>query len=289
MNRASLEAFLAVAGGNGVRGAAKLLARLPATISHQIRDLEANLEATLFVRAGKQMLLTPAGETFRQHATEITQSMRRASAAVRHATPSMRLRLGVSTEASNRGVLHTLTKIGSGGPEHTLDVTVAENSAIIQMAIAGEIDGAFVIKPPRDYDGRHLWELCQKSLSCVTFSTEDLLLLQSASRPGGPELGLEKLAVHRLDDIACFLAERVTKAKGVETLPVSSEAAILALLAAGSAYAALPRSSAERISLPFSKTVIGEIETMLVFRDGPWQDFLCSRLEQDGVAPQEPR
>jgi DNA-binding transcriptional LysR family regulator len=286
MNLGNLEVFLAVAAGNGVRGAAKLLSRSPATISNVVRDLEIELDATLFKRVGKIMVLTPAGETFLRYAKDITNSMRQAASAVKFEAPGTLLKLGASYEALGGSVLDAIADNQRSTGCEMLDLVVAENGKLLRMLISGDVDAAFVVKPPREHRGdATTWELCQKSLLCIAYWSQEIVLVQPQQRPGsGAELP-RILAVLRADDVSCFLAERLTKAQGIRTVAVGSENAVCALLASGQACAALPSSIVERMVNPkaITHSPIGRLETMLVMRDGPWQPYLQARLNRDAV------
>ena len=52
----------AIAEEGGVTAAAKRLHTTQSALSHQLRDAEQRLEARLFLRLGKKMVLTPAGD-----------------------------------------------------------------------------------------------------------------------------------------------------------------------------------------------------------------------------------
>ncbi len=57
-----LRAFYAIAETGSVRRAAGMMNRTPSTISLQLKNLEEELEAPLFDRDGKRMVITPEGE-----------------------------------------------------------------------------------------------------------------------------------------------------------------------------------------------------------------------------------
>jgi DNA-binding transcriptional LysR family regulator len=73
-----IEYFVAVANeGHVGRASAALHVAQPA-VSRQIRRLEAELGATLFVRTPRGMQLSEAGERFLSHATKILGAVRAA-------------------------------------------------------------------------------------------------------------------------------------------------------------------------------------------------------------------
>ncbi len=83
MSLAQIEYFVAVANeGHVGRAAAKLHVAQPA-VSRQIRNLEDELGARLFVRTPKGMKLSFAGERFLDHAEAILSRVRAAKEALR--------------------------------------------------------------------------------------------------------------------------------------------------------------------------------------------------------------
>ncbi|MEX5726857.1 DNA-binding transcriptional LysR family regulator [Rhodovulum iodosum] len=92
-----IEAFLAAAEEGTVSAAARRLQASPSAISQQISALEAALGATLMDRATRPVMLTPAGEMFRQRArvilTEAHQA--RAELAAEDMAGLTRFRLGM--------------------------------------------------------------------------------------------------------------------------------------------------------------------------------------------------
>ena len=82
MDLESIDYFIKVANARSLSSAAKLH-RLPkSTLSHKIRQLEDRLGVALFVREGRDMLLTDAGTEFLDHAHRIQASCDSAEAAI---------------------------------------------------------------------------------------------------------------------------------------------------------------------------------------------------------------
>src|SRR6202030_1446595 len=70
-----LRYFLTVAEPSRFSSAADRLGISQASISRQMRDLEAGLRVSLFQRRGKRILLTPAGQIFQEHARAILRHL----------------------------------------------------------------------------------------------------------------------------------------------------------------------------------------------------------------------
>lgn len=71
MELRQLRTFLTVARLNSFNQAASVLNYAQSTVSEQIRVLEQDLDVRLFVRAGKQIILTEAGERLLKYAQRI--------------------------------------------------------------------------------------------------------------------------------------------------------------------------------------------------------------------------
>ena len=71
MDFAALEIFRAVAQEGSVTRAAERLGRVQSNVTTRVQQLEEQLGATLFLREGKRMVLTPAGEALRGYADRL--------------------------------------------------------------------------------------------------------------------------------------------------------------------------------------------------------------------------
>jgi LysR family transcriptional regulator for metE and metH len=77
-----LRLVAAIADAGGVTRAGKVLFLTQSALSHQLRDIERRLGAALFVRAGRRMVLTPAGERLLESARTILRDLERAEAEI---------------------------------------------------------------------------------------------------------------------------------------------------------------------------------------------------------------
>jgi DNA-binding transcriptional LysR family regulator len=83
---AQIEYFVAVAEAGHVGRAAQKLHIAQPAVSRQLRMLEDELRAPLFIRTPRGMRLSEAGAVFLQHARGILGGLEAARAAVHHAT-----------------------------------------------------------------------------------------------------------------------------------------------------------------------------------------------------------
>ncbi len=88
MSLSQIEYFVAVAEEQHVGRAARALRIAQPAVSRQIRMLEDELGASLFVRTPRGMRLSQAGTVFLEHAKGILKGVRAARDAVRHGARS---------------------------------------------------------------------------------------------------------------------------------------------------------------------------------------------------------
>jgi DNA-binding transcriptional LysR family regulator len=86
LDPARLEVFVAVAREGGFSAAARALDRSQPAVSQLVSALEDDLGQKLFIRDGRRIALTAAGEVLLEHADRILDDIQRAEAEVAHAT-----------------------------------------------------------------------------------------------------------------------------------------------------------------------------------------------------------
>lgn len=80
--------------------AAVELSLTPAAVSHQIKEFETQLGVTLFVRKGRALQLTPAGDILHEAAAEALVTLRHAAARARRSQGQATVRLNVNASTS---------------------------------------------------------------------------------------------------------------------------------------------------------------------------------------------
>src|ERR1700733_11250073 len=94
MDLAALTIFRTVVRENSMTRAAAKLHRVQSNVTARIKQLEEQLGTDLFIRDGRRLVLTPAGETLLPYAERLLALAEEARHAVRENRPSGRLRLG---------------------------------------------------------------------------------------------------------------------------------------------------------------------------------------------------
>lgn len=145
-----LRAFIAIAElGTFTAGAVRVHVT-QAAISMQIRQLENELGARLFIRAPRRVMLTEAGEQLLQRARHILRDHDAALDEIAELAGAERgrLRVGSASAVVTTDVLPKLLKEVRKRHERA-EITVASGTseALVQLILTGEIDVAFVSLP----------------------------------------------------------------------------------------------------------------------------------------------
>jgi DNA-binding transcriptional LysR family regulator len=145
-----LRAFTAIAELGTFTAGAHRVHVTQAAISMQIRQLENELGAKLFVRAPRRVMLTEAGEKLLQRARQILRDHDAAVDEIAELAGAERgrLRIGSASAMVTTDVLPTLLK--NLHQEHSgAEVTVSSGTseALVHQILGGELDLAFVSLP----------------------------------------------------------------------------------------------------------------------------------------------
>lgn len=145
-----LRAFIAIAELGTFTAGAMRVHVTQAAISMQIRQLENELGARLFIRAPRRVMLTEAGEQLLQRARQILRDHDAAVDEIAELAGAERgrLRVGSASAMVTTDVLPTLLK--DVRKQHAgAEITVASGTSesLVQQILAGELDVAFVSLP----------------------------------------------------------------------------------------------------------------------------------------------
>src|SRR5882724_2267168 len=140
-----LRAFVAIADAGTFTAAAQQVHVTQAAISMQIRQLENELGAKLFVRAPRRVVLTEAGEQLLQRARQILRDHDAAVDEVAELAGAERgrLRIGSASAVVTTDVLPKLLKeVRRRHPGAEVMVASGTSEALVQQILAGELDVA---------------------------------------------------------------------------------------------------------------------------------------------------
>src|SRR5882724_2964747 len=145
-----LRAFIAIAESGTFTAGALRVHVTQAAVSMQIRQLESELGAKLFIRAPRNVILTEAGEKLLERARHILLEHDAALEEIAEFAGAKRgrLRIGSASAGVTADLLPKILKeVRKRYPNADISVTSGTSDALVQQILAGEIDIAFVSMP----------------------------------------------------------------------------------------------------------------------------------------------
>ena len=145
-----LRSFIAIAELGTFTAAALRVHVTQAAISMQIRQLENELGARLFVRAPRRVMLTEAGEHLLHRARQILRDHDAALDEIAELAGAERgrLRVGSASAAVTTDILPKILKeVRTQHAGAEISVLSGTSEALVQQILAGEVDVAFVSLP----------------------------------------------------------------------------------------------------------------------------------------------
>jgi DNA-binding transcriptional LysR family regulator len=145
-----LRAFIAIAEAGTFTAGAQIVHVTQAAVSMQIRQLEIELGAPLFVRAPRRVILTEAGEVLLERARRILREHDVAVAEIAELAGAERGRLRVgsaSAMVSADPLPQILKALRERHPRAEVSIVSGTSEALVRQILAGELDIAFVSLP----------------------------------------------------------------------------------------------------------------------------------------------
>ena len=283
MDLAALTIFRAVVRENGVTRAAAKLNRVQSNVTTRIKQLEEQLGTELFIRDGRRLVLTPAGETLLPYAERLLALADEARQALREDHPSGRLRLGTMESVAASRLPGLLAQYHQRWPEVGLELETGTSGRLIERVRAFEVDAALIATPlAPGWDGE-LFE------SVPVFREELVMLTPRGHRPirEGRDIALSTLIAFERGCAYRSYVEKWYMEHGIRparVLELGSSHAIVACVAAGAGVAVAPRSVLDlqhdmnNIAV-HSLDDLGIIDTLLVWRRGHFSSALKALRE----------
>ncbi|MBD8494955.1 LysR family transcriptional regulator [Pseudomonas syringae] len=288
MDLDTLKIFDTVAVELSMTRAAARLGRAPSNVTTRIQQLEADLGVELFVRTGKRIGLSSAGQQFRVYAQRMLALEDEARQVIGGGASGGTLRIGsMESTAASRLPLR-LAAFNKAWPATRLEVSTGPSGILLRQLRDGQLDCAFVALPP----GANVEpELAGYNLQAMALWQEALVLLLPASEAGVSAPGQVRtrtLAAFRPGCVYRAIAQTqlgISAGSSWQVQELGSYHAMVACVAAGSCVTLLPRSVLELCQVPADLPVldIGLVDTWLVWRQGysaPAFQHFCAALEQ---------
>jgi LysR family transcriptional regulator for metE and metH len=142
----------AIAGAGSLTAAGVVLHLTQSALSHQLSDIESRLGTPLFLRVGKRMVLTPAGERVLESAGEVLTAIETTEKAVRSLCGTARGLLRIATECYTcyHWLPALITRYRNTHPHVDLRIEPSATSDPIAHLVDGRLDVAIVSDPVKD-------------------------------------------------------------------------------------------------------------------------------------------
>ena len=267
LDLAALAIFRAVAQEGSVTRAAERLQRVQSNVTTRVRQLEADVSATLFLREGKRMALTAEGELLLGYADRLLALAEEARQALRPGEPGGRLRLGSMESTAASRLPAPLARLHQQWPAVALDLSTGPTQELLERLRAHALDAAFVAWPPGQPP--------DAALDTRPVFTEELLLALPPGHPavrGPQDVQPDTLAVFEAGCTYRRMAQEwcAPRPAPLRLLELGSYHAILASVAGGSCAGVVPRSVLALTPQAALLAVqpLATIDTLLVWRRG---------------------
>jgi len=121
-------------------------------LSHQLRDIESRLGAALFLRVGKRLVLTPAGERLLATARDVLDRLDRTEQDIHQMGKARAGMLRLTTECYTcyHWLPPLLVRYRKRFPQVEVRIDVAATGRPLDMLLAGKLDLAIMSSPVRD-------------------------------------------------------------------------------------------------------------------------------------------
>jgi DNA-binding transcriptional LysR family regulator len=273
MDLSALNIFRTVVNENGVTRAAVKLNRVQSNVTTRIRQLEEDLGTALFTRAGRRLVLTPAGATLLPYAERLLALADEARHAITEERPHGRLRLGTMESTAASRLPGALARYHQRWPEVTLELLTGVTQSLIDSVKNFTVDTALIARPPEpEALPPELFE------SVAVFSEELVLISPRGQHPvstahdiaGNTLVAFAHGCAYRTYAARWYAAQGIRPARVLE---LGSYHAIVACVAAGAGVAVVPRSVVDVAQIADDIAVhpleaIGKIDTLLIWRPG---------------------
>ncbi|MGG4775039.1 LysR substrate-binding domain-containing protein [Paenalcaligenes sp. Me52] len=273
MDSETLRIFTTVATELSITHAAAHLGRAPSNVTTRIQQLEADLGSELFVRTGKRLTLSAAGQTFLDYANKLLALEAEARHVVTGGLDGGTLRMG-SMESTAASRLPAL--LANYHAKHTntqLQLSTGPTRALIEQLRTGLLDCVFVaLASSTDADVL----LDELGLQAMPVWTEELLLLLPSSESAVmqvSEIQTRTLAAFPLGCTYRGIAEQILGMADTpewRVLEIASYHAMIACVAAGNCVTLVPASVLKLAGVPENMPTlkVASVNTLLVWRKG---------------------
>ena len=268
MNSTSLNLFKTVAETGSISAAARSLHCVSSNVTTRLKQLEASLDVSLFVREKNRLYITPEGELLLRYANKILALLHELS--MHGTTVAGPLRIGAMETTAAVRLPSILANFHREMPSVELNLKTSPTEVLVQHILNNELEIAFVA----DHQGLHTENsplqshiLCQETLVLVT-AAEHRDVITGADLKVSRPLVFVKGCNYR-SRLGQWL--RLQGVDYADPLEFGSFQAILGCVSAGMGIALLPESVVRQYEHNFpirSHAItpqIGNVNTMMIW------------------------
>jgi LysR family transcriptional regulator, regulator for metE and metH len=231
----------AIADEGSVTAAAKRLHTTQSALSHQLRDAEERLETRLFLRLGKKMVLTPAGDHLLAAGRRVLEELGRAEDRIRNLNGGSAGLIRLTTECYTcyHWLPPLLKRFHKKFPKVEVSIDADSTHKAIEALLSGKLDVAIVSTPPK-LRNLVLSPICEDEL-VIVMAPEHPLAHAPYVRPR--DLATETIIIYppREDStlLQKFLIPAAIEPKEILEMPLTE--AMIEMVASGLGLALLAR------------------------------------------------
>jgi LysR family transcriptional regulator for metE and metH len=165
-----LRLLTAVAEEGSVTEAGRRLHVTQSALSHQLRDAEEKLGTALFLRLGKKMVLTPAGEKLLESAHKVLDELSGAEAQIAGLNGGTRSVMRVSTECYTcyHWLPPVMKKFHTKFPRVSINIVLEATSRPLAALLEGQLDLAVTSGPTPRNKNILFTPICEDEMVVVT-------------------------------------------------------------------------------------------------------------------------
>jgi LysR family transcriptional regulator for metE and metH len=272
-----------IAASGSMTRAAERLYLTQSALSHQLRDIEARFKTQFFVRLGRRMVLTPAGERVLASARRVLVDLEQTEEDLRCLADGGHGVIRVCTQCNTgyHWLAPLLTTFGRRFPRVVVNVLADATDRPVQALLEGRLDLAILVGSPRD-----------RRLRLRPLFMDEMVAIVAADHPLAGRtwlsprmLAQEHLLIYSSAPEDSFVLTRILEAGGLEPARVSFimlTEAMTELARAGVGVGVLPRWSAQRV------IAAGTVRALSIGRRGVHRQWtaatLAAREEPDYLA-----
>ena len=237
MELSDLVIFRAVVEAGGVTRAAERLHRVQSNITTRIRQLEEKLGTLLFIREGKRLHLSPAGQVLLDYAQRLLALADEARDAVRDGSPRGALVLGAMESTSAVRLPGPLSDFVRLYPEVKLTLKTGNPQQLAAAVLAGTIDAALVTGPI--VDGPFEREPVYREELVIVASAGHAAITTGGAEPPRSIVAFEQGCPHRARLEQWYAGKN---SMPVQTIEITSYHAMLGCVVVGMGISLVPLS-----------------------------------------------